>query len=321
MFSIRVNPCTERSDISQSAVENQDARIRFLPTGDSRNFPHQHPTLWLNPARFPPPSKPASRPTPSASRFDNQGYLVLGNFLTPDHVSRLLAALDPVVARRRELTRTGAPQTGFTQVTGKDSTRVFYILDDHPLFLDLLDWPPIMPYVTALLNPKPHHCASDAIVAHARDFPQQQPGWHIDGHDDGFRNLGRPIPLVQLKIGYYLTDMTKPGASHLMVVPGSHKAQHPPGESSADGFLPSAVQVCAPAGSAILFHNALWHGIGPFHPGRHRKMLYYCYEHPWMVASQEHWGYSKEFYNQHLSAERRKFFHGFVFDPPEQRWG
>jgi hypothetical protein len=104
-------------------------------------------------------------------------------------------------------------------------------------------------------------------------------------------------------------------------VPGSHKAQHPPGESSADGFLPSAVQVCAPAGSAILFHNALWHGIGPFHPGRHRKMLYYCYEHPWMVASQEHWGYSKEFYNQHLSAERRKFFHGFVFDPPEQRWG
>ena len=22
-------------------------------------------------------------------------------------------------------------------------------------------------------------------------------------------------------------------------------------------------------------------------------MLYYAYEHPWMIASQEHWGYSK----------------------------
>ena len=269
-------------------------------------------------------SSPAPPSAPSAADrfiFDTQGFLVLENILSPDHVARLLAAVDQVVTRRRELTRIGTPQTGFTHVVGKDSTRVFYILDDDPHFLDLLDWPAILPYVHALLNPKPHHCASDAIVAHASDFPNQQPGWHIDGHDDGFRNLGRPIPLLQLKIGYYLTDMTQPGASHLMVVPGSHKAQHPPGPPSADGFLPGAVQVCAPAGSAILFHNALWHGIGPFHPGRHRKMLYYCYEHPWMVASQEHWGYAKEFYNQRLSAERRKYFHGFVFDPPEARWG
>jgi len=39
-----------------------------------------------------------------------------------------------------------------------------------------------------------------------------------------------------------------------------------------------------------------------------------------MIASQEHWGYTKAFYNA-LSPERRAYFHGFVFDPPEQRWG
>ena len=50
-------------------------------------------------------------------------------------------------------------------------------------------------------------------------------------------------------------------------------------------------------------------------------MLYYAYEHPWMIASQEHWGYTKEFYNQRLSPERQKFFHGFLFDPPQARWG
>jgi len=266
----------------------------------------------------------ATTPVLTASEkfiFDTQGYVVLENFLQPEHIARLLAATAATVARRREQARTGVPQTGFTQINGKDSTRVFYILDDDPLFLELLDWPAILPYVHTLLNPKPHHCASDVIVAHAADFPQQQPGWHIDGHDDGFRHLGHPIPLLQLKIGYYLTDMTKPGASHLMVVPGSHKATQPPGAADANGMLPGAVQVCAPAGSAILFHNALWHGIGPFHPGRSRTMLYYAYEHPWMVASEEHWGYTKEFYNERLSPARRKFFHGFVFDPPEQRWG
>jgi hypothetical protein len=50
-------------------------------------------------------------------------------------------------------------------------------------------------------------------------------------------------------------------------------------------------------------------------------MLYYAYEHPWMVASQEHWGYPKAFYNECLSPAQRKLFHGFLFDPPEARWG
>ena len=49
-------------------------------------------------------------------------------------------------------------------------------------------------------------------------------------------------------------------------------------------------------------------------------MLYFAYEHPWMVGSQEHWSYPSEFY-QALPPEKRRFFHGFVFDPPEQRWG
>ena len=44
-------------------------------------------------------------------------------------------------------------------------------------------------------------------------------------------------------------------------------------------------------------------------------------EKPWMVGSHQHWGYSKEFYNNRLSPEQRKLFHGFLFDPQEERWG
>ena len=50
-------------------------------------------------------------------------------------------------------------------------------------------------------------------------------------------------------------------------------------------------------------------------------ILYYAYEQPWMVDSPEPWSYPKDFYNQRLSAEERQLFHGFVFDPPEARWG
>ncbi len=113
----------------------------------------------------------------------------------------------------------------FTLNNGKKSTRLLYILDDDPLFLELVDWPPLMPYVKGLVNPDPHHHASDAIVEYGSDLMARKVGgWHIDGNDNGYRGLGRPIPLLQLKVGYYLTDMTQPGNANLTVVPGSHRS-------------------------------------------------------------------------------------------------
>jgi ectoine hydroxylase len=262
-----------------------------------------------------------TRPT-QAERFffDSNGYLVLERFLAEEHVARLLEALRRVVSRRRDWQGQGKPHTGMTQIAG-DNTRIFYILGDDPLFLELLDWPPLWPYVTGLLNERPHHHASDAIVEYG---PRGRGmGWHQDGHDSAYRNLGPTIPLLQLKVGYYLTDMNGGGRGNLCVAPGSHKtAHHPdPADTRRTDLFPGAQEIRAPAGSAILFHNALWHSQGPWtQDDGARIMLYYAYEHPWMLASQEHWGYEPEFYNR-LSPEHRRLFHGFVFDPPEQRWG
>lgn len=253
--------------------------------------------------------------------FDNNGYLVLENFLEPDHIARLLDATEHAITRRRALKEKNVPHTGMTHINGT-SSRIFYILDDDPLFLDMLDHPAILPYVSGLLNKKPHHHASDVIVERASDAFGRGMGWHIDGHDDGYR-LFSPIPLLQLKIGYYLSDMTLPGRGNLCVVPGSHKAVVQPDKDDLrkTELFAGATQICAPAGTAILFHNALWHSSGPWtRDDGERIMLYYAYEHPWMIASAEHWGYGKEFYDR-LSPERRSFFHGFVFDPPEHRWG
>lgn len=271
------------------------------------------------------PTTETTQATPTPAErffFDTYGYLVLENFLTPAHLADLKIALARVIGQRRTLKQQEIAHTGMTQIKGDRSTRIFYILDDDPLFLDLLDWPAMMPYVRGLLNEKPHHHASDAIVEYGSELNLRALGWHIDGHDSGYRNLGRPIPLLQLKIGYYLNDMSEPGQGNLAVVPGSHKAFREPDPADLKtGLFPGAIQLCAPAGSAILFHNALWHAGGPFtRLDGYREILYYAYEHPWMVASQEHWSYPKEFYSR-LSAERRKYFHGFVFDPPEPRWG
>ncbi len=261
--------------------------------------------------------------------FETQGYLVLENFLSPGHVTHLLAALDAAVVRRRTGYPAGykavwPPQqpADLTQIHGAKSTRILNLLEDDPLFLELLTWPALLPYVHAFCNPEPHYCASDAIVEDAPDFAQRIDGWHIDGSDNGYRNMPGPIPLFQLKAGFYLTDMTRPWRGNLTVVPGSHlsRAELPPEERRKRELFPGALQVCAPAGSLILFHNAIWHTAAPYEPeAPGRTMLYYAYEHPWMLASTAHWSYSKDFYNRRLTPAQRRFFHGFVFDPPELR--
>ncbi len=264
---------------------------------------------------------------PSAAerfQFENDGFLVIENFLKPDHVARLFDATHRTARKRLELNRTGGKQIGYTHTKSEKSARFFYILDDDPLFLELMDWPAIMPYVHGLFSKMPHHCASDAVVEHGGDFLSRGNEWHIDGIDNGYRSLGHPIPLLQLKVGYYLSDMTEPWQGNLTVVPGSHKTQREPtlADRERREFFPGCHQVCGPAGTMVLFHNAIWHTAAPYNdPNRGRTMLYYCYEHPWMSAWQEHWSYPKDFYNQRLSPAQRKLFHGFVFDPPEQRWG
>ena len=194
--------------------------------------------------------------------FDNNGYLVLEQFLDFELTRDLLQTVNRVANLRRKLCTEEVEHTGITHINDQN-TRYFYILDDDPLFLTMLDYLPIMVYVESLLNSKPHHHASDAVLEFGpvgRDM-----AWHIDGHDDGYRGLARPIPLLQLKVGYYLTDMTEAGQGNLSLIPGSHKSMTDP---SADDLqkkelFDGAIQVCAPAGTAILFHNALWHSSGP----------------------------------------------------------
>ncbi len=270
-------------------------------------------------------------PVPTAAErffFETQGYLVLENFFTAEHVARMRAALAATIQRRRASVPAGWkavwPPRGpndYTQIHGAKSTRILNLLEEDPLLFEPLTWPALQPYVQAFIHPQPHYLASDAIVEDPKDFADRRDGWHIDGSDEGYRRLRGPIPLLQLKLGIYLTDMTKPWRGNLTVVPGSQLSRAEPTveERKRREFFPGALQVCAPAGSAILFHNAIWHTAAPYGPGEPgREMLYYAWEQPWMLAHTAHWSYSKAFYAG-LKPADRLLFHGFVFDPPEMR--
>ena len=264
-----------------------------------------------------------TRPTQSERFFfDNNGYLVLENFLAPGHVAALLRALERAIERRRSPEYGREHPTAFQDKLEGPNYRIFHLLDEDPLFLDLMDYPPMLEYVHGLFNPQPHFHGSDAMYEVERGT-HHGVAWHIDGIQNGFRNLKPHIPLLQLKVGYYLSDMSEPGQGNLTLVPGSHKALEEPDRDDLRNpdLFPGAVQLCGGPGTAFMFHNAMWHTGGPWtRDGGRRIILYYAYEHPWMLACAEPWRYSQAFLNS-LSPEQRKFFHGFLFEPKEYRWG
>ena len=180
----------------------------------------------------------------------------------------------------------------------------------------------MLDYVHGLFNEIPHLHSTDAFYEVERgDY--HGCGWHIDGIQDGFRNLKPHIPFLQFKVWYYLSDMSEPDQGNLTLVPRSHKSYLDPDAENLKNpeLFPGALQVCGGPGTAVLFHNAMWHTPGPFtRAGGKRVMLYYGYEHPWMLACAEQWRYNRDFL-QSLNENQRRFFHGFVFDPPEYRWG
>lgn len=252
------------------------------------------------------------------SFFETEGYLVLEGFLPSARVDLLVERLAATIAKRRA--GKGTPmQNRATHAKGRD-TRIFHLLDDDPAFLDMIDLPALMPYVRGLLGEEFHFHASDAIWEEERR-PDGKPGWHMDGHDRGYRSLRPHIPHLQFKVGYYLSDMGAPNQGNLVLVPGSQRTATEPSPEQVAGFdtFPGAVQVCGGPGTMVCFHNAVWHTRGPHtRPGGRRIMLYYAYERPWMIGNNEHWRYPKAFYDG-LSPERRRLFHGFVFDPVEER--
>ena len=54
-------------------------------------------------------------------------------------------------------------------------------------------------------------------------------GWHQDGSGAyGFEKVGYPVPLLQLRASFNLTDQSQEYMGNMMLIPGSHRSPFPP---------------------------------------------------------------------------------------------
>jgi ectoine hydroxylase len=216
---------------------------------------------------------PLAQPGPLTDRerfiFEATGYLVIPNALSPDEVDACLAA------SRRAHEPLG---------TGK-WRQLGHLHESEPAIEALLDHPSVLEKVRALLG---DYFIIQSTWCTLQPAKTKAGGYHQDGSGVyEFRRLAVHTPLVQLRVGYYLTDQSKPGMGNMVMIPGSHTTQTtmPKGVKADEDDLPITDVICGAPGTALLFHQGVYHRTGLNAMDWDRYTMHIVYAPPWLIPS------------------------------------
>ena len=195
------------------------------------------------------------------------GYLLLPGVLSAPEVKHYTRAVDRFY--RTHLKRNKDPHPSGAMLHRN-------AMEDSDVFVELIDYPPLFDMVVELLGPYIQLSMSEIVV--------RAPSPNFKGfvHTDGGPAM-RHIRLtetswpLQLKVQYFLTNVSKPDSGNFVFFPGSHLRPFPVGQGSISADTPGTVQLCVKAGDVVIFPHSLWHGAAPNRTRRARKTLIYCY--------------------------------------------
>lgn len=201
--------------------------------------------------------------------FAEFGYVIVREALEEDTVRSLLAVIEAErPALERHPHRSPVP----------DGLNIRPVVDKHPAFRNLLICPRTFAAVAKLLGHYSIQLQQSNLIEARPSAARRLTGWHSDG--------GIPTIAVNgirafssLKVGYFLTDHTRPNSGVLMVVPGSHRLQGPPPFDPETGNPIGAVQLLLRPGDAVIFQQGVWHAAAPNLSERARVALYYGYSY------------------------------------------
>lgn len=199
--------------------------------------------------------------------FDLQGYLAVPGALSPEMIARLNSVLDEHIAAE-------CP-------TDMQTHRFENLLDWSKEYRDLIDNPAITPYLANLLGDqfRLDHVYIDVIRSgkgpigtnlHGGGAPYS-PTFYYRFHN-GMMYNGLSV------VAYNLKDVG-PMDGGFGCVPGSHKSnfKFPEEWKAMDEPGPFVERVTGPAGTAILFTEALTHGTLPWNGADERRTIFFKY--------------------------------------------
>ena len=172
------------------------------------------------------------------------GFAILESALSPALVSRLVAAIDTLIAELET-------PFGGNEFLGTRTRRIFNLLSRGPVFAEVPVLDAILPVVDAVIG---SDCLLSSLTAVEMSPGETDQPFHAD---DGSLPIPRPHAPFTCTAILALTDFTaENGATRL--VPGSHTSPRIP----KTGDRPEFVQAAMPAGGALVYHGSLWHAGG-----------------------------------------------------------
>jgi ectoine hydroxylase len=208
--------------------------------------------------------------------FERDGYVVVEDALAPREVVELAAAVDDVWHRRRP-----------TEAERSSPLHLLAFLGEDPRFVELVDHPATLPLIARILGFNIHcyHCHLD-VTPPADHLGPPTWEWHQDGTGQN-TDLEVPRPRLSVKVAYFLSDVSAPGAGNLRVIPGSHRRDTLRRPSDGGVDPPGAISLCVRPGTAVLFDRRLWHSRSVNRSSRTRRALFYAYTYRWIRPRDE----------------------------------
>ncbi len=198
--------------------------------------------------------------------FECFGYLLIPEVLSAAECDEVLEASKRLHGNK--------PATKFDQV-GRG-------FETEPAIERLIDHPAVLPKVRALYGDKFTLQSAWCTVMPAHGG---QGTWHQDGSGAyEFRELSYPLPLLQLRASYAITDQSQDNTGNMIMIPGSHRCPVPLPQAVRKATYASPIQhiIRVQRGSVLLFHNGVWHAPMPSHLDYDRYNMHFIYSPPWL---------------------------------------
>jgi hypothetical protein len=215
--------------------------------------------------------------------FDLQGYITVPNALNKEELSELNKILEGQIA---ESPKPDDKRFRFVGMLGWGAA-----------YRRLIDNPRLTPYLEELIHPqfRLDHDYTDVIRSGVGPIGATLHGGGTPFDSCCFFNAhnGRMYNGL-LVVAYNLKDVN-PGDGGFACVPGSHKSNYPlPTDwHNLDKPHPMVERVTGPAGTAILFTEALTHGTLPWTGKNDRRTLFYKYSPPSISWAADYYDTSK----------------------------
>jgi len=201
--------------------------------------------------------------------FDRDGIIFIENAISDEDVERYKAALDQVCAESSNFD----PNEAFT---------VNNCVERHPDLPELIDHERHVGFAYDLFG--------ELLKLHESQFHIRPPGGKLYNiwHPDGARALpygvfSKRLPL-QIKIGYWLTDVPEPKMGNLTVIPGSQREQYNDHYDTHESD-PREQVVCVKRGTMTVMHSSIWHRVEPNQSEVTRKNVFVAYCPAWITNS------------------------------------